>query len=973
MTFDSELEKLLERLDSRSPCFILDVDRTVINTTSWYHACVTDNLLMLESQVPEFLKLNDATYGPTAFLGKPEFRQRTLELIESSGLLQAHGIKVFSRAGNEIAAKLHVYDSVKKFLNLICAVMTPHPNVLFLSAGYGEFIEGLINGLVRCGKLPKYNYAIFGSGLSFNGERISESFFVSQSRKEEVVKAVLARGIHIPFIADDSAENLSLFDCVRDAGGHALEVRHQGRGEDSPSWVEYLSRHFKVMLKEYLALNHPTISIREPPEWVASSIVDDGGIDRIGICRMPKKRYLVACRELTVHLPDDQARQCRYLFEEMFEKVGGEVLLRGRTYYYWLPQYLRRKFTPVGDRWKFLLESSFTLLNILSSSRARNDIEKSCRESRLIVFSLLDHLLCAIIACLYALESKSVNTGVEHPDLAKIKELVQSIYDAHYALYSNRRDTAWDEIEGFLKRIDLDSISAAFSWAIEFHKGMKELDDPQIIYRSVASIVERTLNGGARYNSVVVFPYGGIDLGYALNAVYSARTGLKDADKRLNITSCYYSSKKKLRGECLELCQTEVFDLFSWIPPSQRNSFKETLSSAGKVLLYDHNATTFGTLQTARDCVGAIGGDVDVAVATVNFENLANCLLGMPNSECMIAGWESILSHNPVAEYVSAFNTWGTSDKSKLLHELFCSKREMPSEAKNYRKPSHKNEFKVCRVHNTFDLDLSIANGATMIGIHAVTHDVNGYLEQQRKFFLSGPEPNASDESFLPLPLLEIDGIREMQYKIPDWVCQVIIFERAYEPRKIKQMLEYLGINPLRCLVQLQCRVEASYLERLRNGLGVGIIASIGIQQKDFTDYLEMLHEVLRVKGDFILLDMSKHQPDFIVDPTSCRVHAVDGKIQILSELSEQLKQLAIPLLIADDLSVSDFRKVLKAIKGMNIPFAGIDTQNSLEVPRFEQIYQLGVHSKVAKKPFYFRPRKCCEKFHGWRELVESI
>lgn len=60
---------------------ILDIDRTIINGTSWYHACSCPNLLIDEYNIDRFKELNNKMYVHGTSKDRYEFRKQTFELI----------------------------------------------------------------------------------------------------------------------------------------------------------------------------------------------------------------------------------------------------------------------------------------------------------------------------------------------------------------------------------------------------------------------------------------------------------------------------------------------------------------------------------------------------------------------------------------------------------------------------------------------------------------------------------------------------------------------------------------------------------------------------------------------------------------------------------------------------------------------------------------------------------------------------
>ena len=61
---------------------IFDVDRTIINTTSWYQACITEDLLLSKNNIEKFKIINNETFNVPTKDKFRKFRIETLNLIE---------------------------------------------------------------------------------------------------------------------------------------------------------------------------------------------------------------------------------------------------------------------------------------------------------------------------------------------------------------------------------------------------------------------------------------------------------------------------------------------------------------------------------------------------------------------------------------------------------------------------------------------------------------------------------------------------------------------------------------------------------------------------------------------------------------------------------------------------------------------------------------------------------------------------
>ena len=62
ITLKEKKEEVKNLLNMDADFIVLDVDRTIINTTSWYQACMCPNLLIREEFTKDFKKINDSNF-----------------------------------------------------------------------------------------------------------------------------------------------------------------------------------------------------------------------------------------------------------------------------------------------------------------------------------------------------------------------------------------------------------------------------------------------------------------------------------------------------------------------------------------------------------------------------------------------------------------------------------------------------------------------------------------------------------------------------------------------------------------------------------------------------------------------------------------------------------------------------------------------------------------------------------------------
>ena len=271
--------------------------------------------------------------------------------------------------------------------------------------------------------------------------------------------------------------------------------------------------------------------------------------------------------------------------------------------------------------------------------------------------------------------------------------------------------------------------------------------------------------------------------------------------------------------------------------------------------------------------------------------------------------------------------------------------------------------FKLCRVHNIYDLLCAVENKVNMIGIHAVYLDRDNYRanEMQYRPLYSIPDEN------LPVASYEIDGIKDMQRYLPTNVKVALILERELKVGEIERICKLYGINANSIYCQLQHRVSLDYLRKIKAGLNCNVIVVIGLLQNDFVDYFWEIHSMLDCEKDYILLDCSKHQPDVLSLKTCYRS---DDKDNRLFYLSQKISGNTIPVIIADDVEVDMMKKYVQILNFAGVRVGGIDIQNCVETGVHEQRYRL---VNVSNKRYQIRIRKSNILLSKWRRNIDEI
>lgn len=967
---------------------ILDVDRVMINTTSWFQACRTSDLLIPKGRISEFLEINNYAYSKNPTMKKSTFRKRTLKLINKN--ISAESINVFRKSrmstnefscgsyidekylyycGYYIGSRVHIYKEPFRYLDYLERLYGDKLHVLYLSSGYTPFIKGLIDKIYKRKRNKNRNYYVFGSGIIFSKGNGIETFNCYGAIKRKVAMAVLEEKGEILFAVDDDVNNYGLLELVSKNGGITLTIEHENGKKINRSWTEFINKNLSIkkiknelMKDDKQVSTYNKIEIEEKFPLVFEKFTL---INQIGIMWLHEEKHTKALENLIGKVNSiSHKKRLKYIYTQFVFRKNGKIYLRGRYFYHWLPSYLLVDPRTNYEKWNDELHLCKEALQIIYKSKILENWKRLDKEEKLLILSIIDHYKNAVFTAMNTIHSASianhrkVSDGLIY-DLDKCSKVIANLY---YGLVFDSLDKV--VLNQAVNDINIVKISKVMRRSRYYQPGMRELDDPYIILLSVLSLLKQAESRGRGFDLIVDFPYGGVELGLAYQSVFKL---LNKTKKAPDVIHCYYSYRKNVEKADSNTSEDSIEWFYSFVPRYYHKLLDSAIMNKKNILFYDNNATTFNTLIKASECLRKTRDvRVDIAVAAINYDNISRYLLGNKDAEPLNPSWRHLLKYQPVCEYVTAFNTWGTSKKSRILESLFKSESNILLINNRVNSKSSKLIFKTCRVHNLYDLLLTLRNGGNMIGIHAVYSDRVGYYENQ-KIHKPINKPN-SDNPIVPISSYERDSIKAMQKYIPKDVGRVLILEEKMGMSTIQQVIDAYGLSPEGIFIQLQHRINNKYIEQIKKNITTRLIVAIGGNQNDFTDYFEMLNSILDPKTDFILLDFSKHQPDMISKARQTENHSFDKKV-ILKKFINVMNNNKVPILFADDVDVKTMKEYMQILKDSSVSLAGIDMQNNLEIPANEQKYCI-VQDK--DQTYQIRIRKSEDRFYEWRKFVKS-
>lgn len=653
-------ERLLFEISKDNKYIILDVDRTIISGTAWFRACSTPNLLINDIEIEEFLRLNRLTYEQRS-MSVEKFRKNTLDLIlkriQKSILVSQNSIdELFYSSAKKIVKDMNYYRACAECIIELKKKYNDKLYIIFLSSGYRCFIEAVVDTFLNLFFEEKINYYILGSEVEFNGYRLIETNFISQNKKEKITRFLVSEGAKIIMLADDSNENPNLYNFVTTQGGLALKIDYQKGQLRSKVWEEALvSIKREILLEYYRNQNDSTRLLKKESLNTFVNFLDQQ-TDIIGISRLNVEDYNSLMGELKEVLSKNFHSKCKQNFNELFFTKENFVYLRGPLYYYWIPSGNGKQSEVISDNFKKLVTLLSNVQEILVESKLLERIQSS-NISNLLLLSILEHFQHVYLVVLNMIEKAEIDKKKPNVMHKVIEKHVQNITDSIFEILELKYD--FGKLTTLFLELDLEMLFENFCSHFDYHQGMRELDNLVSIYHSIKHIVssEQEFN----FDYVVQFFYGGAVLGYSMVSYLKVNNITKHIPKLLN---SHYSSKKEIRfGTKLDV------DYF--IPFLHLLSLQKIKCGNNRILLFDNNSTTLKTLKDVKVFLEHYYNIVNCAVVSFNYDNLVNFKLNLKPYEEPIEDWDDILNYQTAEEYITAFDTWGTSQKGTYLQNKF--------------------------------------------------------------------------------------------------------------------------------------------------------------------------------------------------------------------------------------------------------------------------------------------------------------
>lgn len=942
---------------------VFDVDRTFIDRTAWHYACLTPDLLMSEADVTAYTQDCQSRFEPPHALPDEEFRSRTLErisatptrtlnalarqdrfwgqLFEPSSTFGAHHMAF---AGHHASGMVQPYEDATEVVAFMQRLYGASLELVFLTSGYRDFIAGLLQGILWRFDLQLPKYRVVGSELSYELNGPKETFHMSQYGKQVWIEEASRSDARVRFLADDSSENPALFAACEASGGVALHIKHDPVERGRKCWSKATERiqptHLENVLREQFRVPPVSQNVRS---GFAHILAEHS--NKIGIPLLPKPAFDAALSELALDPPANRA-VLDLVFVDMNRTPN--VSLRGTGYYPWLPVAISRDARPYDVKWLEHAKASCKAVKAVFQSASVKPWCSLTVHQQLITFSLLDNLFGSMCSALNTLDFAEVMSGEDNSLACEIEAYALDVASA--ILECLEPDASVLPGVRLPAPETLNNIARALAQCPNRKGGgMRELDDVSAV---VDFIGQLEIDLPAQPETVIFFPCGATDAGILMRAF------AKSKGRPTSFIPCYFSTKKKLRGETPATKKTDLPELTNYVPKRYRNEMEKLYCGGKEILLVDNNFCTLGTVHSVARTLTVFENRVFSGVVAGDFANAARYLANEGPHEPLVQDWQRVLAVTCVKDYVTAFNTWGSAEKHTLLSDLF-DRRSKPHNVKTQSRPdrprSNQGIFKVCRVHNRVDLDVVLSGGANFVGIHAVDGNRLAYLEQSLQRRPQKPPQGLSSD--LPVPLYEISGIRDMVQSMPGDVGRALVVENLLPPAQLRDLFELYGLDIRWDTVQLQHRLTAEYVAALRE-MEIGpIIAALGFHQADFRQSAAFLAQTLNPERDHILVDFSHHQPDMI---TADGANDLEYSGALAQQRARILASQPMQILLANDGTPQQMRTLVDIMQGEGASIAGVDMQNALEIPKEQQLFAM------LENDVQVLMRKCPDKTALW-------
>ncbi|HEC2173372.1 TPA: hypothetical protein R1915_001471 [Staphylococcus delphini] len=663
---DMILKETIEYLFSGNNKYVvLDVDRTIMNCTPWFKACIKPDLLIAKSDTNNFIYFNKLAYDDH-ILPLSDFRKKTLDLIwkhnkfnvfikGTTSLLIAQNKfdSILYSSAKEVAKQLSYYEECMECIRELRKMHGKNLHFIFLSSGYSNFIKGVVDSFIEQAFSEKVDYYVLGSEVKVSLEGFCETFFMSQLSKELVVRSLILKRAEIILFADDSSENPNLFKLVADQGGIAIKIDYKSGQESSNMWKDTLNS----IKKDRILQRYSGEKIQLLDKERVNSLIDfiENHTNEIGIYTLNIQDFIAWKKRMCFLRGIEEFDALIKNLNNLFFVKKGLIYLRGPLYYYWLPSNSGCSNNDLYDSFKNLL---FLLDKIVIEIVEGEFIQRigGCQVTNIILLSILEHIQHVFIVVINMIEKAEIEKEEKIDINLPLNKMAQDITDLIFQLLEKKLSSS--VVINVLNKIDFLKLLSLFNEYMRYHQGMRELDNLISSYRAIKHIVS---SNNIAFDYIIPFFYGGASLGYSFISYIKLH---KSVCQLPILVNCHFSSKKEIR-------EGKDLGIEHYIPKSYSLFLKDIKKGNKKLLLFDNNSTTLKTMKCSKEFFESFNNKTFKSVVSFNYSNFKRYKSNIKPYEKLIDDWQSQLDFKIVEEYITAFDSWGTSKKANILKSIY--------------------------------------------------------------------------------------------------------------------------------------------------------------------------------------------------------------------------------------------------------------------------------------------------------------
>ena len=326
---------------------------------------------------------------------------------------------------------------------------------------------------------------------------------------------------------------------VKKNGGEALMIDFKKNQQYSTVWKTALQKLKKKKLLESYKRDNSRIKLVEESEDNQFINYLRERINSIGIAIISVQEYQNWLDKVRRNIPKDWFSIFEEALDKLFYVKDESVYLRGRLYYYWLPENDCEDSNLTSQNFMKMTEVLYQLRNIIIESAIFKE-EYYSNITRIIMLAILEHVKNLHLVVINMLEKSELSTGEKISENKELNCSVQKLFKSIFQIIEDKFD--YHYFISVIEQVNFERINHLFEDYFAYHQGMREEDNIVSIYRSVKLILSDSKQ--IDFDYVIPFFYGGSELGYSIVAFLEVN---KITAKVPQLVNLHYSSKNEFR------------------------------------------------------------------------------------------------------------------------------------------------------------------------------------------------------------------------------------------------------------------------------------------------------------------------------------------------------------------------------------------------------------------------------------------